>query len=797
MHNEKNEEISRAEFPHNKINGSGTQLANKNVLLQVPPLLAAHRISDENTELDVQNQNMSSDKDVARLMKQSINLSPASFLVPWETSTYFCNSNPVTPIYPSDNILNNIVNSNLKDSLNFRTSRNRHMPLSECNTLEDDLLLSESEEDPFASDNDINDPDYSLIKETCSFQNQDLIDNQSLLDGDTQSQSVTSKQLNTRKRQRNPSQWRRNKIKASRNRGEEYADWKGNIRAKKQQKNACTNCRNKCSEKISEEERRHIFESYWQLGDVNRQRDFIANNVDVTEKKRTRLREINEKESDEENHTENEGNKEKTKERKRVFSYKYTFYNRGQKTVVCKSFFLNTLGISAQVVKTVIKKMGSTGIVSEDRRGKVCKNSKLDDSVKQSIRDHINLFQTVESHYYRKNTSKRFLPSTLNIAKMYGLYVEYCEVKNIIAATESMYRIIFNTEFNLSFFIPKKDMCDICNKYTESTTEEKNEIEEEYQTHIRNKEVARQLKHADKEEAKLNSELCAAVFDLEQILPVPKCNIGLTYYKLKLSTYNFTVYNMADGEGYCYMWYESIGKRGCSEIGSCLINFINHKVDRGTKQFSFYSDNCAGQNRNKFLFTMYSFLAQKHNIVIKHTFLEKGHTQTEGDSMHSVIERASKHIPIFSPDQWYTLVRTAKKNNPFHVIEMDKEKFLDLKALTQEITLNWDRDVNNEKVHLNKIRIVEANSKFPNKILFKHDYHEQYKTIDLLQKGRKSINIDINNVELKQLYKDFLPLTKKKHEHLQFLCNKKVIPTQYHNFYAELPYSDLRTDDSD
>ncbi|CAH2018718.1 unnamed protein product [Acanthoscelides obtectus] len=169
--------------------------------------------------------------------------------------------------------------------------------------------------------------------------------------------------------------------------------------------------------------------------------------------------------------------------------------------------------------------MGSTGTVGADRCGKACKNSKLSDSIKQSVRDHINLIETVKSHYCRKNTSKQFLHPTLNISKMYGLYLEYCEQNNIQPATESIYRIIFNTELNFSFFIPKKDLYDICNKYDGGTTEERNEMEEEYQLHRKNKDIGRDLKNADKQTAKQNREFCAAVFDLEQIL-LPKSNVG-------------------------------------------------------------------------------------------------------------------------------------------------------------------------------------------------------------------------------------------------------------------------------
>lgn len=752
-------------------------------------------------------------------MDVSATLQPPSFLVPWETSTYGLGIHSISPInFPSKEMLAHINSS--QSEFNLHTTKetdNQNVGITRGDlistknvsshsggssrdtvsnlrtTVYDDLFLSESDEDPIASSDDSNDSDYTPTPKEKSNHKQDPVNSESITDSDNQKKHSTPKK-NSRKRQRNLTKWRRNVIKKARNCGEEYTDWKGNVCPKRQQKNACTNCRQKCSEKFSVEERRQIFENYWQLGDVNRQRDFIAKLVDITDKARTRSRKKDRNEnSGGESSTENK-EAGKTKERNRTFSFKYMFYSQGNKVVVCKTFFLNTLGISAQVVKTVFKKMGSTGIVAEDRRGRACKNSKLDDSIKQSVRDHINLFETVESHYCRKNTSKRFLPPSLNISKMYGLYQEHCEKHNVPPATESIYRTIFNSEFNFSFFIPKKDICDLCSRYNEGTIEEKNEIEIEYQAHIKNKDIARQLKNADKEKAKLNNELCAAVFDLEQILPVPKSNVGLTYYKLKLSTYNFTVFNLANADGFCYMWYESIGKRGSSEIGSCLMRFINHNVQQGAKQFSFYSDNCSGQNRNKFLFTLYSFLAQKLNIVIRHNFLEKGHTETEGDSMHSVIERASKHVPIFTPDQWYTLVRTAKKNKPYNVVEMDKEDFFNLKALTQETALNWDRDENNEKLYLNKIRVIEANYEYPNKILFKYDFQEQFKKIDLLQKGRRKIDIDIIS---KVQYEDLLPLTKKKHEHLQFLCKKKVIPVQYHNFYLNLPYSSARTDDDD
>nr|CAI5845768.1 unnamed protein product [Callosobruchus analis] len=107
-----------------------------------------------------------------------------------------------------------------------------------------------------------NDSDYRPeLKKKVGMYNQDSGSS----DSDIQSMEVKK---NTRKRLRNPSKWRRNEIKRLRNLGQKYKDWKGNVHPKRQLKSACTSCRQKCNDKFSEEERKQIFENYWQLGDV-------------------------------------------------------------------------------------------------------------------------------------------------------------------------------------------------------------------------------------------------------------------------------------------------------------------------------------------------------------------------------------------------------------------------------------------------------------------------------------------------------------------------------------------------
>lgn len=95
------------------------------------------------------------------------------------------------------------------------------------------------------------------------------------------------------------------------------------------------------------------------------------------------------------------------------------------------------------------------------------------------------------------------------------------------------------------------------------------------------------------------------------------------------------------------MWDESDGKSGSNEISTCILKFIKIKKENGIKELSFYSDNCAGQNRNRFIYSMWEYAAYSLKVNIMHTFLEKGHTQNEGDSMHATIECAKKKIKLF------------------------------------------------------------------------------------------------------------------------------------------------------
>ena len=91
---------------------------------------------------------------------------------------------------------------------------------------------------------------------------------------------------------------------------------------------------------------------------------------------------------------------------------------------VCKIFFLDTLGVSEQVIQTALAKKTTVGVVLPDNHGKHDHHKKVDEDLKNDVRCHINSFSRVPSHYCRKDSRKQYLDPQLNLGQIYCLYVE-------------------------------------------------------------------------------------------------------------------------------------------------------------------------------------------------------------------------------------------------------------------------------------------------------------------------------------------------------------------------------------
>ncbi|KAF6209807.1 hypothetical protein GE061_015558 [Apolygus lucorum] len=120
----------------------------------------------------------------------------------------------------------------------------------------------------------MDDGDDSVADPNYSFSGDDEISSDEF---DESATGITAK-AKTRKRKANPAKWKRNIAKERLNVGKKYqSKFSNKIVDRREMRPGCGEQRQyKCSKKIEDESRFHIFRKYWSLGDVNRQQDFIS-----------------------------------------------------------------------------------------------------------------------------------------------------------------------------------------------------------------------------------------------------------------------------------------------------------------------------------------------------------------------------------------------------------------------------------------------------------------------------------------------------------------------------------------
>ena len=78
---------------------------------------------------------------------------------------------------------------------------------------------------------------------------------------------------------------------------------------------------------------------------------------------------------------------------------------------------------------------------------------------------------------------------------------------------------------------------------------------------------------------------------------------------------------------------------------------------------------------------------------------------------------------MFVPDDWRTLIRTARRKNPFIVREMKREDFLNIKVLMKYI-INRKKDTKKEKVEWLKMLWIRVEKSNPFRFKFRTTHNE-------------------------------------------------------------------------
>lgn len=292
------------------------------------------------------------------------------------------------------------------------------------------------------------------------------------------------------------------------------------------------------------------------------------------------------------------------------------------------------------------------------------------------------------------------------------------------------------------------------------------------------------------------------MFDLQQVIYLPRSNDGQIFYKRRLANYNFTIYNLVTRDCNCYVWNEVTSKRGSAEISTCLYLFLKEStLEKGAKEVHLFCDGCADQSKNTIVVAMLHYAINTLDIdSISLRFFETNHGQSEGDSAHSTIENAINHSgDLFMPSQLVSVIRISRtRPRPYIVKHMESAEFLNFKKLSTDLRILKIRKDNEQGDHIkwNEMKEILVEKNAPQEVKFKTSHlQENFRSFSL---GR--IQEDIFSQDLAVLNKIPPKISNEKYNDLVSLCggDTPVIKHPEHTlFYRSLPHNATRQRESD
>ena len=296
---------------------------------------------------------------------------------------------------------------------------------------------------------------------------------------------------------------------------------------------------------------------------------------------------------------------------------------------------------------------------------------------------------------------------------------------------------------------------------------------------------------ADSEVAKKpeSKNLAVICFDYENSLICPKSEASAFYYKRKLSVNNFTVVRVVKKMKSSAMSMTKLWPtKDLSKLPAFCARISQAEFEEGVTDFRLYCHNCWGQNKNRAVATLLAYLAFKFagkGIQITLRFQEKRHSYNAADNVHSLIERKIRTVDIYTPDQYYERMASAKryKTSPIKFIRVQQDMISNWMELAD--MLNFAKDIDGTTVPFTKIRELRVNSNSPYQVNFKVSLEQVESKVISLKKVGKPVNF--GTYKLLAFYTDGpLPISKKKKEDLVHYCQHNLIPKEHHDFFTSL-----------
>ncbi|KAK3917835.1 putative chorismate mutase [Frankliniella fusca] len=341
------------------------------------------------------------------------------------------NSNGLSPMNTDGNMFN-IEKENENSLLSFSPTVNNPkvpaMPGARRNLLGNFMGLPESnncssdlEETYSELDNEVVPTPQSPNADHGSTVEADTNTDQEVDAGDVvRKRCYTAPEKLTKKRSVNPAKWKRNVAREQLARGEEHLSPNGVKRRGRSLQQGCdASCRLHCQRNVTPDERQDIFDQFWK---IPHQKELTGRKLEYAS----------------------------------------------------KVMFLDTLDVCDSIVETTVSKIKLGGYISPDKRRAHYKKSPQSEDAKVTVRLHIQSVPRMPSHYSRETTNKEYVTEHFqSVTDLFGAYKEWMLIHHPVTrlATERQYRDIFNTKYNISFFLSKTDTCDECTTWTNTPPE--------------------------------------------------------------------------------------------------------------------------------------------------------------------------------------------------------------------------------------------------------------------------------------------------------------------------------------
>ncbi|CAG7686837.1 unnamed protein product, partial [Allacma fusca] len=236
-----------------------------------------------------------------------------------------------------------------------------------------------------------------------------------------------------KKRVRNEVGWKRNKAKLARLHGNELRDDSNEVIVKRRRMRNIT-CACGCDQLLSDCDKEYIFEQFNEKKNHTLLNEYLRGCTEVSGCV-----------------TQSNGTI------RRAFIHKLQF---DTKTItVCQKFFLAIHGIDRSRLR---RKVLKREVDIQDRRGLHPNHKRVTSTeTKDLMRVFLSSLPARESHYSRNNNpERRFMDSHWTISGLYNTFFTYYPEIQRHEATLTVFREIFNTEFNIKFGFPRSDICD-------------------------------------------------------------------------------------------------------------------------------------------------------------------------------------------------------------------------------------------------------------------------------------------------------------------------------------------------